>query len=389
MKEEAVAEQNRPLIYIVIGEESGDQLGARAVLALKSATGGQIAFAGLAGERMQAEGLKSLFPLQDIAVMGLVNIIKQYPALHRRGMEVVADILATKPDLLLIIDSPEFTHAVAKRVRKQRPDLPIVNYVSPSVWAWRPGRAKKMARYVDHVLALLPFEVQAHKDLGGPACSYVGHPLIERLDVLRPSEGERGPLDAPVLLVLPGSRRSEVSRLMVEFGAVVAQAKAQHPNLRVILPAVSHLRSLIDEGLQDWTVTPEIVEGEAAKFAAFRQAHAALAASGTVTLELGLAGIPMVVAYKVDWLMGKLKFLFKAHSFVLTNLVLGHNAIPEFLDEDANADTLAAHLLPLLSDSQERAAQMAALQLLDERMQLPEGTPSGQVARIVLDHLAK
>ncbi len=384
-----MAEKNKPLIYIVIGEESGDQLGARAVIALEAATGGEIAFAGLAGERMQAEGLTSLFPLGDIAVMGLINIIKQYPHLYRRGMEVVDDILATKPDLLLIIDSPEFTHAVAKRVRKQRPDLPIINYVSPSVWAWRPGRAKKMARYVDHLLALLPFEVQAHKELGGPPCSYVGHPLIERLDVLRPSEGERGPLEEPVLLVLPGSRRSEVSRLMVEFGAVVAEAKVRYPNLRVILPAVSHLRGLIEEGLCDWAVKPEIVEGEAAKFAAFRQAHAALAASGTVTLELGLAGIPMVVAYKVDWLMGRLKFLFKAHSFVLTNLVLGQNTIPEFLDEEANADILAASLLPLLTDSAERDAQLEALRQLDARMQLPQGTPSGQVARIVLEHLPR
>nr|WP_321444457.1 lipid-A-disaccharide synthase [uncultured Cohaesibacter sp.] len=384
-----MAEQKKPLLYIVIGEESGDQLGARAVIALKAATGGEIAFAGLAGERMQAEGLTSLFPLGDIAVMGLINIIKQYPHLYRRGMEVVDDIVATKPDLLLIIDSPEFTHAVAKRVRKQRPDLPIINYVSPSVWAWRPGRAKTMARYVDHLLALLPFEVQAHKQLGGPPCTYVGHPLIERLDVLRPAEGERGPLEAPVLLVLPGSRRSEVSRLMVEFGAVVAQAKVRYPNLRVILPAVSHLRGLIEEGLRDWTVKPEIVEGEAAKFAAFRQAHAALAASGTVTLELGLAGIPMVVAYKVDWLMGKLKFLFKAHSFVLTNLVLGQNTIPEFLDDEANADILTASLLPLLTDSAERDAQLEALRKLDARMQLPHGTPSGQVARIVLEHLSR
>ena len=384
-----MAEQKKPLIYIVIGEESGDQLGARAVIALKAATGGEVAFAGLAGERMQAEGLTSLFPLGDIAVMGLINIIKQYPHLYRRGMEVVDDIVATKPDLLLIIDSPEFTHAVAKRVRKQRPDLPIINYVSPSVWAWRPGRAKKMAHYVDHLLALLPFEVQAHKQLGGPPCTYVGHPLIERLDVLRPAEGERGPLEAPVLLVLPGSRRSEVSRLMVEFGAVVAEAKVRYPNLRVILPAVNHLRGLIEEGLRDWTVKPEIVEGEAAKFAAFRQAHAALAASGTVTLELGLAGIPMVVAYKVDWLMGKLKFLFKAHSFVLTNLVLGQNTIPEFLDDEANADILTASLLPLLTDSAERDTQLEALRQLDARMQLPQGTPSGQVARIVLEHLPR
>nr|WP_321459213.1 lipid-A-disaccharide synthase [uncultured Cohaesibacter sp.] len=378
-----------PLIYIVIGEESGDQLGARAVRAIKHACAGHVRFAGLAGERMQAEGLSSLFPLSEIAVMGLINIIRQYPALFRRGMEVVEDILDKKPDLLLIIDSPEFTHAVAKRVRKRRPDLPIIDYVSPSVWAWRPGRARKMARYVDHVLALLPFEVGVHERLQGPKCSYVGHPLIERLDVLRPEEGERGSLESPVLLVLPGSRRSEVSRLLVEFGGVVKLAKDVHPDLRVILPAVGHLRGLIEEGLRDWPVQPEIVVGEEAKFAAFRQAHAALAASGTVTLELGLSAIPMVVAYKVDWIVRQFKWLLTAHSIVLTNLVLGRNAIPEFLDEEANAQNLADHLLPLLVASPERAAQEAALGELDGLMTLPDGIPSERVARIVLDALPK
>ncbi|PLW77729.1 lipid-A-disaccharide synthase [Cohaesibacter celericrescens] len=384
-----MTDQKEPLIYIVIGEESGDQLGARVVLALNALTGGTLRFAGLAGERMQSLGLASLFPLSEIAVMGVVNIIKQYPSLHRHGMNVVADILDKNPDLLLIIDSPEFTHAVAKRVRKQRPDIPIVNYVSPSVWAWRPGRAKKMARYVDHVLALLPFEVQAHKDLSGPVCSYVGHPLIERLDVLRPAKSERAGLDAPVLLVLPGSRRSEVSRLMVEFGQVVALAKDKYPNLRVILPAVSHLRTLIDEGLKSWPVQPEVVEGEEAKFAAFRQAHAALAASGTVTLELGLAAIPMVVAYKVDWLTRQFKWLLKAHSIVLTNLVLGDNTIPEFLDENANARTLADHVLPLLEESTQREKQLEALRLLDDKMRLPQGAPSQEAAANILEHMPK
>jgi lipid-A-disaccharide synthase len=376
-----------PLIYIAIGEDSGDQLGARAVKAIKASLGGRVRFAGLAGERMQEEGLSTLFPLSEIAVMGIINIIRQYPSLHRRGMEVVEDVIAKKPDLLLIIDSPEFTHAVAKRVRKRRPDLPIIDYVSPSVWAWRPGRARKMARYVDHVLALLPFEVEAHKRLMGPPCTYVGHPLIERLDVLRPQAGERGMLEAPVLLVLPGSRRSEVSRLLVEFGEVVRLARERHPNLRVILPAVSHLRGLIDEGLKGWSVQPEIVVGEDAKFAAFRKAHAALAASGTVTLELGLSGIPMVVAYKVDWIVRQFKWLLTAHSIVLTNLVLGRNAIPEFLDDEANARTLADNLLPLLEASPARAAQVSALEELDEKMTLPDGTPSERVARIVRDFL--
>ena len=174
---------------------------------------------------------------------------------------------------------------------------------------------------------------------------------------------------------LPGSRRSEVSRLLVEFGGVVKLAKERHPNLRVILPAVAHLKELIDDGLKDWPVQPEVVLGEGAKFAAFRQAHAALAASGTVTLEIGLAGIPMVVAYKVDWIVRQFKWLLTAHSIVLTNLVLGYNAIPEFLDEEANAQNLANHLLPLLEASAERAAQEAALSELDEKNDLARRNP--------------
>ena len=204
-----------------------------------------------------------------------------------------------------------------------------------------------------------------------------------------PASGERSGLETPCLLVLPGSRRSEVTRLMAEFGQVVARAKERHANLEVILPAVSHLRPQIEEALSGWPVKPEIVVGEDAKFAAFRKAHAALAASGTVTLELGLSGVPMVVAYKIDWISRQLKWLMTAHSFVLTNLVLGRNAIPEFLDDDANADMLTAHLLPLLQQSPERAAQVAALEALDETMALPDGTPSQRVAEIVLGYLPK
>ncbi|MCT4656051.1 MAG: lipid-A-disaccharide synthase [Cohaesibacter sp.] len=379
-----------PLIYIVIGEESGDQLGGRIVKAIKAKLEGKVCFAGLAGNSLEAEGIKSLFPLEEIAVMGVINIIRQYPALHRRGMEVVGDIIEKQPDLLLIIDSPEFTHAVAKRVRKKMPQLPVINYVSPSVWAWRPGRAKKMARYVDHVLALLPFEPRAHKELQGPDCTYVGHPLIERLDSLRPSDGERSSLQescAPVLVVLPGSRRSEVTRLMDVFGKVVAKAKEAHPDLEVVLPAVPHLRPVIDEALADWAVKPVIAEGEVEKFAAFRRAHAALAASGTVTLELGLAIVPMVVAYKVDWLSTQLRFLIKVPSIVLTNLILGRNAIPEFINDDANEEMLWQALSPLLRQTAERDKQVEAFRNLDAIMQLPKGTPSEKAADVTLRYL--
>jgi lipid-A-disaccharide synthase len=381
-------------VYLVAGEASGDQLGAKLMPALRARLGdARVRFMGVGGERMQAEGLQSLFPLADISVMGLTAVIPRLPTLVRRVYDTVADIAATKPDVLVIIDSPDFTHSVAKRARRRLPTLPVVDYVSPSVWAWRPGRARRMRRYVDHVLALLPFEPEAHCRLGGPACTYVGHPLIERLSALRPAVGERPPLgaaEATTLLVLPGSRRSEITRLMPPFGEVVAQvssaqAAAGAGPLRLILPAVAHLRAEIEAAAATWPVKPEIVLGEEAKHAAFRAGHAALAASGTVTLELALAGVPMVVAYRVskieEWLMP----IVSVPSFVLPNLVLGNNAMPEFIQRDCTPERLTAALSPLLRPSAERQAQLDALRRLDSLMTIGEDSPSERAARIVVE----
>ena len=296
--------------------------------------------------------------------------------------------MAARPDGLVIIDSPDFTHRVARKVRKALPGLPVVDYVSPSVWAWRPGRAKAMAGYVDHVLALLPFEPQAHRDLGGPACTYVGHPLIERLDELRPSpeEAARRAAEPPVLLVLPGSRRSEIGRLLAVFGETLARMAARGDRFEAVLPAVSHLAPDIRTAVATWPVPVRVVEGHEAKYAAFRQARAALAASGTVTLELALSGVPMVVAYKVSKLEEQLKYLIKVPSIVLPNLILGANAIPEKLQAEAEPGILAASLAPLLTDTPERRVQLAVLARLDGLMRLPDGdTPSARAARIVLD----
>jgi lipid-A-disaccharide synthase len=377
----------RPLrIALVIGEASGDQLGAGLIDAVRRRRP-DTAFVGLAGERMRARGMTSIFPVEEVAVMGFADILAHLPRIVRRGYATVAAVLAARPDALVIIDSPGFTHAVARRVARRDPLLPIVNYVSPSVWAWNPGRAPRMAGYVDHVLALLPFEPAAHARLGGPPCTYVGHPLIERLDELRPGLGERTPLDArPVLLVLPGSRRSEISRLMSPFGEAVGRIVAARPDAEILLPAVPHLRAEIETRAALWPVKPKLVEGEAEKFAAFRRAHAALAASGTVTLELGLAGVPMVVAYRVDPVARVLKRFLKVPSIVLTNLVLGENAIPEFLDSAASPEVLAREMLELLSDGPARAAQLAALARLEAAMALPGGgRPSDRAAAIVLD----
>ena len=378
---------DRPVrIALVVGEESGDLLGAGLIEAVRRQRP-NAEFFGLAGGRMQAAGMESLFPVGDVAVMGLGAVVRHLPRIVRRGYQTVAAIFDSDPDVLVIVDSPDFTHGVAKRVARRRPDLPIVDYVSPSVWAWRPGRASRMTRFVDHVLALLPFEPAAHARLGGPPCTYVGHPLIERAGELQPAPGERPSLESdPVLLVLPGSRRTEIARLMPPFGEAVCRIAEARPGLEILLPAVEHLREDIEAALGQWKVRPRLVLGEAAKFAAFRRAHAAIAASGTVTLELGLAGVPMVVAYRVDPLARLLKPFLRVHSIVLTNLVLGENAIPEFLDDDGTPEVLAREVLALLSDSPERAAQLEALRRLTGLMALPEGMqPSDKAAAIVIE----
>ncbi|HZV21706.1 MAG TPA: lipid-A-disaccharide synthase [Hyphomicrobiales bacterium] len=381
-------------IFIVAGEHSGDILGGKLMEALKQrAAGSHFTFAGVGGEHMEAAGLSSLFPLSDVAVMGPAAILARLPALVRRVYRAVDAAVAFDPHAVIIIDSPEFTHPIAKRIRQRRPEIPIIDYVSPSVWAWRPGRAKKMRRYVDHLLALLPFEPEAHRRLKGPTCTYIGHPLIEkaawidgldtaslakRLD-LRPG--------VPVLVVLPGSRPSEVSRLMRPFGEALHALRQRLGALEVILPAVSSVRPLIEQTLPAWPQLPYIVEGEADKFRAFKLAQAALAASGTVTLELAVAGTPMVVAYRVDPFAVPLRFFIKVPSIILANLVLGENAFPEFIQEDCTPKKLSEALLVLLKSGPARSKQVAALGRIREKLFLSEGTPSGKAADIVLSAL--
>lgn len=385
-------------IALVAGEESGDQLGAALMDGLRERARRPVAFSGVGGTRMAARGLHSEFPMSEVSITGITAIISGLPAIVRRVHQTVAAVIAADPAALVIIDSPEFTHAVAKRVRRRAPHIPILDYVSPQVWAWRAGRARRMRAYVDRVLAILPFEPQVHRRLGGPDCVYVGHPLIERAAGLRSGSGERaelGPGVTPTLLVLPGSRMSEVSRLMDVFGETLARLQQEGRSFEAVLPAVPHLRSEIEARASAWPVVPTLVEGEEAKWAAFRQAHAALAASGTVTLELALAGVPQVVAYRLDWVyrrLNRLRLRFPSLSgistIVLANIVMGRNAVPEFIEAEANPAALAAALGPLLRSSAERDAQIAAYAGLWSAMALPDGAPPSLAAADAVLELA-
>lgn len=380
-------------LFLVAGEHSGDILGGKLLRALRGALGVQLEIAGVGGERMEAEGLLSIFPLSDVAVMGPVAIAKRLPRLIARVNQTVAAAVEFRPDAVVIIDSPEFTHPIAKRIRSRLPGVPIIDYVSPTVWAWRPGRARKMAVYVDHLLALLPFEPEVHRTLGGPRCTYVGHPLVERAEWIRSQDSdglaERLGLDRsrPIIVVLPGSRPNEVQSLSSAFGAALGKLALRHEALQVLIPVVPAVRSLVADQIGRWPVKPVLVEGEEDKFAAFRLATAALAASGTVTLELAVAGAPMIVAYRVDRIAYHvLKVLIKAPSIVLANLILGRSVFPEFIQGDVNPDLLADALDRLITDSPERKVQLEALGAIDELMAPPASSPSVAAAEIVLQH---
>ena len=388
-----MSEPRRALrVALVAGEHSGDQLGYKLMRALRAQTAGGIEFLGVGGEAMAAEGLKSLFPLSDIAVMGFLPVVARLPTLLARIRQTAATIVAQRPDALVIVDSPDFTHRVARRARRALPELPVIDYVSPSVWAWRPGRARAMRAYVDCVLALLPFEPAAHARLGGPRCVYVGHPLIERLGELRPNaqEARRRETSPPIVAVLPGSRRSIIARLMDDFaGALALLARASGP-FEIVLPTLPHVENEVRARAAKWAVAPRIEVGETAKLAAFRVARAALAASGTVTLELALAGVPMVGAYKVSRLEAPLEhFVTLPSSILLPNLILGGRAIPEFLQRECTPAHLAAALAGLVREGSARQAQLAALARLDALM-LPAdaGAPSERAAREVLATIA-
>jgi len=379
-------------IFLIATEESGDRLGANLMKVLRQRLGGAVQFEGVGGQSMAREGLTSLFPIEELSIIGLAAVVAQLPKILRLIGETARAVTQASPDILVIIDSPDFTHRVARRVRASDPSIPIIDYVSPSVWAWRPGRARAMCRYVDHVLALLPFEPEEYRRLRGPPCSYVGHPLIEQTATLRPDPGEQKRRDQapPVLLVLPGSRRSEIRHHMAVFGETLGRLRDEGVAFELTLPTMPHLLEAVSEGIKDWKVAPRVVVGEQEKRAAFRIARAALAKSGTVTLELALAGVPMVTAYRTGaveaWIVLR---AINVKSVILANLVIGENVVPEFLQQDCTPEKLAPALREVLDDSPLRRRQVEAFAEIDRIMTTGDQPPGVRAADIVLATLRK
>lgn len=381
-------------LAIITGERSGDALAAPFIRALRTRLGARaLELAGVAGPALENAGLAPFFPQSDIAVMGFGPVLARLPTLLRRMEDAAAGVVAFAPDLLLTIDSPDFGLRVARKVRRRAPAIPTVHWVCPSVWAWRSGRARAMAPHIDRILALLPFEPAALARLGGPETVYVGHPLIEQLDGLRPNADERQrrqSLDAPEILVLPGSRRSEIAHLMPVFGQAVALIAQAVPAARFTLPAVGHLAEAIAGAMTSWPVKAGIVTGEEAKLAAFRGARAALAASGTVTLELALAQVPTVAAYRgAAWEAAIARRLIRLPSVILPNLVLGRSVVPEFIQETATPDALSRHLLGVLMEGADREAQLSGFIAVEAAMRTAGQSPAANAVEAALALLAR
>jgi lipid-A-disaccharide synthase len=379
-------------IFLIATEESGDRLGAQLMKVLRQRLGDAVRFEGVGGQAMAREGLASLFPIEHLSIMGLTAVLTQLPQHLRRIRETAEAVTETSPDILVIIDSPDFTHRVARRVRARDPSIPIIDYVSPSVWAWRPGRARAMRSYIDHVLGLLPFEPEEYRKLRGPPCSYVGHPLTEQIATLRPAPEEQKRRDEapPVLLVLPGSRRSEIRHHMAVFGEALGRLQAEGVAFELILPTMPHLQEAVAKGLESWKVAPKVVVGEQEKRAAFRIAHAALAKSGTVTLELAVAGVPMVAAYKAGAVEGfVIRNALRAISVILANIVVGENVVPEFIQRDCTPEKLLPALRDVLADSAMRRRQLAAFAKIDAILSTGNQSPSVRAADIVLATMRK
>ncbi|WP_180901640.1 lipid-A-disaccharide synthase [Martelella soudanensis] len=382
---------HKPLkIGIVAGEVSGDLLGADLIAALRTLHGGPVELVGVGGDGLAGQGLASLFDYSELSIMGFTQVIARLPQLLRRIRQTADALIAARPDIIVIIDSPDFTHRVARRVRAAAPGIPIVDYVCPSVWAWKEYRARDMLAYVDHVLAVLPFEPAAMERLGGPPTTYVGHRLSEEPGVLaarRQPRLERAQSSATIML-LPGSRKSEIKALAPLFRDVAAELAARNDKCRFILPTVTRREQQVRAEIADWPVKPALFVGDEAKWEAFAMADAAVAASGTVVLELALSGIPAVSAYKADFIGRFMLKKITIWSASLPNLIADAPLVPEYFNDTIRAGALARWMELLTRDSLQRRGMIEGFERVMALMQT-EIPPGKHAATIVLDVLAE
>ncbi len=385
------AETKQLNLMLVCGEPSGDALGAQLMAGLKQLAGDRVRFSGVGGLAMAREGLQSLYPLDATAVMGLREVVPAIPKILKRVNQAVEFAVRTKPDVVVVIDSPDFTHRVAQGIKQTDPSIRTVDYVAPQVWASRAYRARKMAQYFDLVLALFPFEVPFFEKYGLRA-AFVGHPVIERAGKIQGGAALRARLgigaEAPLLALLPGSRTSEIRFILPVFRDTVRILAGKIPGLVTVLPTVPHVAAKVRAATGSWPTPLHIVEGEADKYAAFDAADVALAASGTVTAELALAHTPMVVGYKVGGLTFFLsKFLMTVTHITLINILLQREAVPEFLQSACTPENLAGAAENLFRDAAARNAQVEAMKDFGHRLGEGDEPPSLRAARVLLEFL--
>ncbi len=382
--------------FIIAGESSGDRLGAALMQSLKSEHGAAMSFVGVGGPLMIDQGLESIFPMDELSVMGIAEVLPKIRQLLRRIKETATAIESTNPTALITIDSPDFCFRVAKRVKTRMPTLRIIHYVAPSVWAWRPKRAAKMARFVNHVLALLPFE-PPYMEAEGMSCDFVGHPITaEQQATNAQAIAFRNEInvanDAQLLTLLPGSRTSEVTRLGPVFREVVERLRHDYPNLKIAIPSVGARVELITQIFSGVDVTildpRELVskEAEDRKRACYKASDVALAASGTVSLELAAAETPMVIAYNMHWFTAFIKRrMVRVSTATLVNLLTDTNAVPEFLLEECTAENIYHSVKNLLDNAEMRDAQLAVSAKAMKMLGKGDNASGSRAAKSVLD----
>jgi lipid-A-disaccharide synthase len=387
-----MSNNSEPLFFLIAGEASGDLLGARLMRGLKKLTKGKARFAGVGGERMLAEGLELTFPQSELSHMGIIEVARHLPNLLRRLRETADEVKRRKPVALITIDSPDFNFRVAKKLKKEKSGIPLIHYVAPSVWAWRPGRAKKIASFLDHLMALLPFEPPYFEKEGLP-CTFVGHPIVEsdvKGDGARFRARQNMPADVPLLTVLPGSRMGEVKRLLPVFHQALERLKTLHPSLHVVVPTVPQVADFVRAKTCRWTVPALVTLKDEDKYDAMAASVAALACSGTVSVELAMARLPGVIAYKANPLTAALvRRVVQVKYATLINIMQNRYVMPEFLQENCTGENLASAVHLLLTDTKARQSQIDEFTSIAAWLKQGKTLPSTRAAKVVMDVVQK